>query len=198
MTPPDRADLADRARGLLEDARAVEAGVDSAASELLRLGGDVARAGTPREAARLGAQVAAERELMSGLLDELVATAASADQLDAELAQASGDGIPRDVPCDRPGTDARSALGAVRQVVQTARSRGRETVWIGELATSRVRDLAEFDLLHSRARRHLSRHDFEAAEAVLPQLVALDRALLNPEVSLLLDELRFRLLTDRD
>ena len=80
MTPRGAPDLADRARGLLGEARAAGAAVDSAAAELFRLGGEVALAGTRAEAARSGAHVAAERDLVSGLLDELDGRPAAADQ----------------------------------------------------------------------------------------------------------------------
>lgn len=212
MTAPDSPGLTDRARTLAATARAIGAGVDSAASELLRLGGNVAHAGTRREVAQFGAQVAAEREMLSRLLDELIAIAASADQLDAEVDQldAAADQLAAEVDADRevPERDgspsvaggdggARSILVEVRRVVTTARNRGRECEWIGDLATDRVRDFAEFELLHSQAFRHLERHDLDAADADVVRLVALERVLLAPEPAEMLDELRYRLLLAR-
>lgn len=200
MTTPDGPDLAARARDLLDDARVAEAAVDSAAATLFRLGGDVARAGTRREAARSGARVAAERDRVSGLLDELAVLSAAADRLDAELGgpareDAVADGAPRGEA--RRG-EARAVLASVRRVLEAAGERGRECVWIGELARDRVHDFAEFDLLYTRASRHLDHSDPDAASADLARLITLERALVSTEVAAMLDELRFRLLTERD
>lgn len=212
MTAPDSPDLTHRARTLADHARAIGADVDSAASELLRLGGDVAHAGTRREVARFGAKVAAERETLGRLLDDLIAIAAAADQLDAEVdawadadagADAGADAErvapTRDGSPSVAGGDdgARSILGELRRVVTTARGRGRECQWIGDLATDRVRDFAEFELIHSRASRHLEHHDLDAADADVVRLVALERVLLAPEPAEMLDELRYRLLVAR-
>ena len=202
MTAPDSPDLTHRARTLADHARAIGADVDSAASELLRLGGDVAHAGTRREVARFGAKVAAERETLGRLLDDLIAIAAAADQLDAEVdawADAERVAPTRDGSPSVAGGDdgARSILGELRRVVTTARGRGRECQWIGDLATDRVRDFAEFELIHSRASRHLEHHDLDAADADVVRLVALERVLLAPEPAEMLDELRYRLLVAR-
>ena len=212
MTAPDSPDLTHRARTLADHARAIGADVDSAASELLRLGGDVAHAGTRREVARFGAQVAAERETLGRLLDDLIAIAAAADQLDAEVdawadadagADAGADAErvapTRDGSPSVAGGDdgARSILGELRRVVTTARGRGRECQWIGDLATDRVRDFAEFELIHSRASQHLDHHDLDAADDDVVRLVALERVLLAPEPAEMLDELRYRLLVAR-
>lgn len=200
MTPRGAPDLADRARGLLGEARAAGAAVDSAAAELFRLGGEVARAGTRAEAARSGAHVAAERDLVSGLLDELDVIARVADRLVAELDRADGggrgaaDGGRGDAD---GGSGPRATLVSVRRVIEAADSRGREGMWLGELATDRVRDFAEFELLYSRASQHLDRRRWDAADAVLPRLVALDRALVSTEIGAMLDELKFRLMTSR-
>ena len=200
MTPRGAPDLADRARGLLGEARAAGAAVDSAAAELFRLGGEVARAGTRAEAARSGAHVAAERDLVSGLLDELDVIARVADRLVAELDRADGggrgaaDGGRGDAD---GGSGPRATLVSVRRVIKAADSRGREGMWLGELATDRVRDFAEFELLYSRASQHLDRRRWDAADAVLPRLVALDRALVSTEIGAMLDELKFRLMTSR-
>lgn len=194
MTSPDDPDLADRARGLLGEARAAGAAVDSAAAELFRLGGEVARAGTRAEAARSGAHVAAERDLVSGLLDELDVIARVADRLVAELDRADGDG---GRGAADGGSGPRATLVSVRRVIEAADSRGREGMWLGELATDRVRDFAEFELLYSRASQHLDRGRWDAADAVLPRLVALDRALVSTEIGAMLDELKFRLMTSR-
>lgn len=194
MTSPDDPDLADRARGLLGEARAAGAAVDSAAAELFRLGGEVARAGTRAEAARSGAQVAAERDLVSGLLDELDVIARVADRLVAELDRADGGG---GRGAADGGAGPRATLVSVRRVIEAADSRGREGMWLGELATNRVRDFAEFELLYSRASQHLDRGRWDAADAVLPRLVALDRALVSTEIGAMLDELKFRLMTSR-
>lgn len=214
MTAPDSPDLTDRARTLAATARAIGAGVDTAASELLRLGGDVAYAGTRREVARFGAQVAAEREMLSRLLDELIGIAASADQLDAEV-DAEFDAGQLDAEHDGPARaggalsggalegargvagEALIVLGEVRRVVSEVGARARECEWLGDLATDRVRDFAEFELLHSQASRHLERHDLEAADAVMIRLVALERVLLAPEPAEMLDELKYRLLVAR-
>lgn len=215
MATPDGPDLAARARDLLDDARVAEAAVDSAAATLFRLGGDVARAGTRREAARSGARVAAERDRVSGLLDELAVLSAAADRLDAELGgpargDAVADGAPRGEA--RRGEarrgearhgearrdEARAVLESVRRVLEAAGERGRECVWIGELARDRVHDFAEFDLLYTRASRHLDHSDPDAASADLARLITLERALVSTEVAAMLDELRFRLLTERD
>ena len=215
MTTPDGPDLAARARDLLDDARVAEAAVDSAAATLFRLGGDVARAGTRREAARSGARVAAERDRVSGLLDELAVLSAAADRLDAELGgpareDAVADGAPRGEArrgeARRGGArrgearrgEARAVLESVRRVLEAAGERGRECVWIGELARDRVHDFAEFDLLYTRASRHLDHSDPDAASADLARLITLERALVSTEVAAMLDELRFRLLTERD
>ncbi|MCT1432683.1 hypothetical protein [Dietzia maris] len=200
MTPRGAPDFADRARGLLGEARAAGAAVDSAAAELFRLGGEVARAGTRAEAARSGAHVAAERDLVSGLLDELDVIARVADRLVAELDRADGggrgaaDGGRGDAD---GGSGPRATLVSVRRVIEAADSRGREGMWLGELATDRVRDFAEFELLYSRASQHLDRRRWDAADAVLPRLVALDRALVSTEIGAMLDELKFRLMTSR-
>lgn len=194
MTSPDDPDLADRARGLLGEARAAGAAVDSAAAELFRLGGEVARAGTRAEAARSGAHVAAERDLVSGLLDELDVIARVADRLVAELDRADGGG---GRGAADGGSGPRATLVSVRRVIEAADSRGREGMWLGELATDRVRDFAEFELLYSRASKHLDRGRWDAADAVLPRLVALDRALVSTEIGAMLDELKFRLMTSR-
>ncbi|MEB8325795.1 hypothetical protein NGF75_07315 [Dietzia kunjamensis] len=194
MTPRGAPDLADRARGLLGEARAAGAAVDSAAAELFRLGGEVARAGTRAEAARSGAHVAAERDLVSGLLDELDVIARVADRLVAELDRADGGGG-RGAADGGPGPWA--TLVSIRRVIEAADSRGREGMWLGELATDRVRDFAEFELLYSRASQHLDRGRWDAADAVLPRLVALDRALVSTEIGAMLDELKFRLMTSR-
>ncbi|MGN7225692.1 hypothetical protein ACTHQW_05040 [Dietzia maris] len=194
MTSPDDPDLADRARGLLGEARAAGAVVDSAAAELFRLGGEVARAGTRAEAARSGAHVAAERDLVSGLLDELDVIARVADRLVAELDRADGGG---GRGAAGGGSGPRATLVSVRRVIEAADSRGREGMWLGELATDRVRDFAEFELLYSRASQHLDRGRWDAADAVLPRLVALDRALVSTEIGAMLDELKFRLMTSR-
>ncbi|TCW25107.1 hypothetical protein [Dietzia cinnamea] len=215
MATPDGPDLAARARDLLDDARVTEAAVDTAAATLFRLGGDVARAGTRREAARSGARVAAERDRVSGLLDELAVLSAAADRLDAELGgpareDAVADGAPRGEA--RRGEarrgearrgevrrgEARAVLESVRRVLEAAGERGRECVWIGELARDRVHDFAEFDLLYTRASRHLDHSDPDAASADLARLITLERALVSTEVAAMLDELRFRLLTERD
>lgn len=220
MATPDGPDLAARARDLLDDARVAEAAIDTAAATLFRLGGDVARAGTRREAARSGARVAAERDRVSGLLGELAVLSAAADRLGAELVgSASGDavaggaprgGAPRGEVLDGgaprgPARDGEARRGEVRAVLESARrvleaagERGRECVWIGELARDRVHDFAEFDLLYTRASRHLDHSDPDAASADLARLVTLERALVSAEVAAMLDELRFRLLTERD
>ena len=205
MATPDGPDLAARARDLLDDARVTEAAVDTAAATLFRLGGDVARAGTRREAARNGARVAAERDRVSGLLDELAVLAAAADRLDAELGGPDrGDAVAGGAPRGeaRRGEarrdEARAVLESVRRVLEAAGERGRECVWIGELARDRVHDFAEFDLLYTRASRHLDRSDLDAASADLARLITLERALVSTEVAAMLDELRFRLLTERD
>lgn len=191
---PDPPDVTARARGLLEAALASEVAVDSAAAALVRLGGDVARAGTRREAARSGAHVAAQRDRVNELLDELAEIAASADRLGAALGVSDGHG---DAPGARRGAEARAILGSVRRVVQAAGDRGREGVWMGRLATDRMRDLAEFELLYSQASADLDHGELDAADAVLPRLVALDRALVSMEVGVMLDEVKFRLLTAR-
>lgn len=205
MATPDGPDLAARARDLLDDARVTEAAVDTAAATLFRLGGDVARAGTRREAARSGARVAAERDRVSGLLDELAVLAAAADRLDAELGGPDrGDAVAGGAPRGeaRRGEarrdEARAVLESVRRVLEAAGERGRECVWIGELARDRVHDFAEFDLLYTRASRHLDHSDLDAASADLARLITLERALVSTEVAAMLDELRFRLLTERD
>lgn len=215
MATPDGSDLAARARDLLGDARVAEAAVDTAAATLFRLGGDVARAGTRREAALSGARVAAERDRVSGLLDELAVLSAAADRLDAELvASARGDAVAGGAPRGEvPGGGAprnqarggearrgevRAVLESVRRVLEAAGERGRECVWIGELARDRVHDFAEFDLLYTRASRHLDHSDLDAASADLARLITLERALVSTEVAAMLDELRFRLLTERD
>ena len=194
MTSSDGSNLADRARGLLEEARAAEDALDAASAAMFRLGGDVARAGTRRHAARSGAQVAAERDLVSGLLDELRAITETADRLGREIEDAS-DGASSDAV--RCAGQARAELSSVRRSIQVAGSRGRECVWMGELAADRVRDFAEFDLLYSQTSRHLDHHDLDAADAVFPRLVVLDRALLSGEVGSMLDELKFRAITLR-
>ncbi|MBM7229526.1 hypothetical protein JTP68_03135 [Dietzia cinnamea] len=230
MATPDGPDLAARARDLLDDARVAEAAIDTAAATLFRLGGDVARAGTRREAARSGARVAAERDRVSGLLGELAVLSAAADRLGAELVgsasgdavaggaprggaprgEVSGGGVPRGEVLDGgaprgPARDGEARRGEVRAVLESARrvleaagERGRECVWIGELARDRVHDFAEFDLLYTRASRHLDHSDPDAAAADLARLVTLERALVSAEVAAMLDELRFRLLTERD
>ena len=202
MTPRGAPDLADRARGLLGEARAAGAAVDSAAAELFRLGGEVARAGTRAEAARSGAHVAAERDLVSGLLDELDVIARVADRLVAELDRADVGGGGRSAADGGRGdadggSGPRATLVSVRRVIEAADSRGREGMWLGELATDRVRDFAEFELLYSRASQHLDRRRWDAADAVLPRLVALDRALVSTEIGAMLDEFKFRLMTSR-
>lgn len=202
MTPRGAPDLADRARGLLGEARAAGAAVDSAAAELFRLGGEVARAGTRAEAARSGAHVAAERDLVSGLLDELDVIARVADRLVSELDRADVGGGGRSAADGGRGdadggSGPRATLVSVRRVIEAADSRGREGMWLGELATDRVRDFAEFELLYSRASQHLDRRRWDAADAVLPRLVALDRALVSTEIGAMLDELKFRLMTSR-
>ena len=245
MATPDGPDLAARARDLLDDARVAEAAIDTAAATLFRLGGDVARAGTRREAARSGARVAAERDRVSGLLGELAVLSAAAVRLGAELVgsasgdavaggaprggaprgEVSGGGAPRGEVLDGgaprggaprgevldggaprgPARDGEARRGEVRAVLESARrvleaagERGRECVWIGELARDRVHDFAEFDLLYTRASRHLDHSDPDAASADLARLVTLERALVSAEVAAMLDELRFRLLTERD
>lgn len=194
MTTPGDPDLADRARGLLEDARAAEAAVDASSVELFRLGGEVARAGTRAEAARSGAHVAVERGVVRGLLDELDAIARVAERLDAELDRAVGGG---GRGAAAAGAEVHAILGSVRRVVEAAEDRGRECVWMGRLASDRVRDFAEFELLYSQASQHLDRDRWDAADAVLPRLVALDRALVSTEIGTMLDELKFRLMTSR-
>ena len=194
MTTPDRSDLTGRAHGLLEDARAAEAVVDAAAAELFRLGGDVARAGSRREAARSGVHVAAERDLLSGVLDELGMITVVADRLGVDLDLAPGGEAGGARP---PSAEARAILRSVQRIVQAASERGRECVWMGEVATDRVRDFAEFEMLYSRASRHLDHDELDAADAVLPRLIALDRALVSMEVGAMLDELKFRLMTSR-
>lgn len=211
MTTPGGPDPAARARDLLDDARVAEAAVDTAAATLFRLGGDIARAGTRREAARNGARVAAERDRVSGLLDELAVLAAAADRLDVELADSAGGEAQADCGAPRgerpqgeaprgeaPRGEARALLDSVRRVLEAAGERGRECVWIGELARDRVHDFAEFDLLYTRASRHLDHSDADAASADLARLIALERVLVSTEVAAKLDELRFRLLTERD
>ncbi|WP_010540852.1 hypothetical protein [Dietzia alimentaria] len=190
----DRSDLADRARGLLEDARAAEEALDSAAAAMFRLGGDVARAGTRRQAARSGAHVAAERDLVSGLVDELQAITQVANRLGREIDRAT-DGASSDA--DRGAAEARAELRSVRRSIQAAGSRGRECVWMGELAADRVREFAEFELLYSQTSRHLDDENLDAADAAFPRLIALDRALLSAEVGAMLDELKFRAITSR-
>ncbi|EFV92739.1 hypothetical protein ES5_04423 [Dietzia cinnamea P4] len=61
-----------------------------------------------------------------------------------------------------------------------------------------MHDFAEFDLLYTRASRHLDHSDLDAASADLARLITLERALVSTEVAAKLDELRFRLLTERD
>lgn len=195
MTTPDGLDLAARVGDLLDDARVVGGAVDAAAVTLFRLGGDVARAGTRREAARSGAHLAAERDRVGGLLDDLAVLTAAADRLDAELGAAGpAHGTPAGAAAHG---EAAALLGSVRRVLAAARERGRECVWIGDLARDRVHDFAEFDLLYSRAERHLDHSDPDAAAADLARLVTLERALVSSEVAAMLDELRFRLLTER-
>lgn len=181
---PGARDPVGRARRLLDDARAAEATVEATAATLFRLGGDIARAGTRGEAADSGAAVAAARDEVARVLTGLDEVTAGADALEAE-------------PGD-PGSDTREILVAVRGVVRAASIRGRECVWMGELAAARVHDLAEFELLHSRAVDHLDRGDPAAADEVVPRLVELDRALVSEQTSAQLDELRFRLITTRE
>lgn len=198
MSTPDRPDLADRARKLLDDARAAEAAVDSSAAELFRLGGEVARAATRSEAARSGAHVAAERDEVSRALDDLDAITAVVHRLDAELDRAAElDRGPGPYDSGDGQAEARTILDSVRRVVRAAGDRGRECEWMGELATDRVRDFAEFELLHSRASGHLDHDDFDAADAVVPRLISLDRTLVSTEIGAMLDELRFRLMISR-
>ena len=131
---------------------------------------------------------------MSGLLDELDVIARVADRLVAELDRADGGG---GRGAADGGAGPRATLVSVRRVIEAADSRGREGMWLGELATDRVRDFAEFELLYSRASQHLDRRRWDAADAVLPRLVALDRALVSTEIGAMLDELKFRLMTSR-
>ncbi|UVE96620.1 hypothetical protein [Dietzia sp. B32] len=214
MITPDRSDLGERARRLLEDARAVEVAVDSSAAELFRLGGEVARAATRGEAARSGAHVAAARDVVNGLLEDLAAIASLVDRLASELDRMGGSVDARgtgavgagargtEASAEARGTEAsagaRGTLDSVRRVIDAADDRGRECRWMGELATDRVRDFAEFELLHSQASQHLDRNRLDAADAVIPRLVALDRALVSMEVGTMLDELKFRLMTSRE
>ncbi|RBA36950.1 hypothetical protein DQ226_08295 [Dietzia maris] len=130
---------------------------------------------------------------MSGLLDELDVIARVADRLVAELDRADGGGR----GAADGGAGPRATLVSVRRVIEAADSRGREGMWLGELATDRVRDFAEFELLYSRASQHLDRRRWDAADAVLPRLVALDRALVSTEIGAMLDEFKFRLMTSR-
>lgn len=206
MTTPDGPDLATRAGELLDDARMVEVAVDAAAVTLFRLGGDVARAGTRREAARSGAHLAAECDRVGGLLGELAVLTAAFHRLEAELdaqtGPAAAGGMGHRAGHDTAGgVDPRgeiaALLGSVRTVLASAGERGRECVWIGDLARDRVHDFAEFELLFSRASRHLDHSDPDAASADLARLVTLERALVSSEVAAMLDELRFRLLTER-
>ncbi|KAA0918771.1 hypothetical protein [Dietzia sp. ANT_WB102] len=194
MTSSDRSDLVDRARSLLEEARAAEDALDSAAAMMFRLGGDVARADTRSRAARSGAHVAAERDLVGGLLDELGSITLAADRLGQEISRAT-DGAA--AGADRGAAEARAELRSVRRIVQAAGGRARECVWMGELAATRVREFAEFELLYSQASRHLDDDELDAADAALPRLIALDRALLSGEVGAMLDELKFRTMTSR-
>ena len=148
----------------------------------------------------------------------MIAIGASADQLDAEADAEAGahlgaerggtlDGQPGAQPgakldaqrggASPEGPDVRRVLGEVRRIVSAADSRGRGCEWIGDLATERVRDFAEFELLHARATRHLERRDLDAADAEVVRLVALERVLLSPEVAEMVEALKFQLLVAR-
>ena len=119
MSTPDRPDLADRARKLLDDARAAEAAVDSSAAELFRLGGEVARAATRSEAARSGAHVAAERDEV-----RILATTSQDDQRLLRDVATVVHWIPSDVVPDVVGLGATAVDHITLQLTDD-----REVVW---------------------------------------------------------------------
>lgn len=198
-TPADDArQLLAHAQELLAHARDAEADVADGHSNLLLLARDVSQARTRRAAARHGAQLEVERELMREALAELIRIAEGAVPLYGDLVRITDDAVAGGVEIadedagDDELADAQITLNAIRRIVQAAIEKGREITRIGRLAADRVRDFAEFELLHSQALRDLVEKRVDAVDAALPRLSELEADLVAPEVTVMYDDVMFR------
>lgn len=186
------------ARGLLADVRRIEADSADRGADLYRLATHISRATTRAAAARYGAQFEIARELLREVLEELVGAAEAVGPLDAELVRISDEVVARGAEIadedagDDELADVQIVLDTIDQIVRMAFEKGTEMVRIGTLGVARLRDFAEFELLHSQALRDLADKNMDAVDAILPRLSGLAAVLVAPEVTVMYDDVVFR------
>lgn len=182
---PDPDEAPTIAHVLLDETQGIE--------ELLReVSGNVARGGqrislaTDRRRAALSAPaMLLAREALEAMLDDLAQIDACIDGIRDALGPVVRDEHPRI-------SEARLALLRARGIAETAGESGHEYARIGVLATERVSDFAEADMLHEQILCDLRRRDLAAVDARMPRFVEVERTLVARGVTAKLVEVRRR------
>ena len=195
MSPdqPDPADPADPARtevfadahALFAETQEVEGLMQGVARDLAVVARSISVATDRRRAARFAPAVLISRDLLDSLLEDLAEIVSSIDTLRRMLGPVVRDEHPRI-------SEARLALHRAHGIVQSAGETGREYANIGALATERVSDFAEADMLYEQIRRNLRRRDLAGVDARIARLVELERVLLVKGVTDRLVDVRRR------
>lgn len=173
------------ARELLDEAPQVEEMIEDVVRDVRVIAQRISWATDRRRAALYAPALLAGRDVLDSLLEGLSAIAHCVEALSTALG-------PR---ADHDGPDAagaRIALSAVRRIVETAGDQGREHAHIGRLATDRVSDFAEFEMLYQQITRDLGRGDRAAVDARMPRFAEVERSLATERASTMLVDVRCR------
>ncbi|MCD2261471.1 hypothetical protein K3888_02035 [Dietzia aurantiaca] len=173
------------ARELLAEAQNLEEVIEDVVQDVLAIAQRISRATDRRKAALYAPALLTGRDVLDSFLEDLAAVADCVEALSAAL----GPSTDRDEP---DAARARIALSAVRRIVETAGDQGREHAHIGRLATERVSDFAEFEMLYQQITRDLGRGDRAAVDARMPRFAEVERNLATERASAMLVDVRRR------
>lgn len=196
MTSPDQPDPTDptdpapgaaptMAHELLHETQSIEKLLQDVVQDVNAIAYRILVVTDRRGAARSAPAMLLARDVLDSILEDLAQVSASIDGLHDALGPPQVDEHP-DL------TGARTALHSARGIVESSGESGREFVRIGSLATERVSDFAEAEMLHEQILRDLRRGDLEAVDARMPQLVEVERDLMASGVTATLVEVRRR------
>lgn len=169
------------AHELLDETQGIDELLQDVAQDVTAVARRVSVATDRRRAARFAPAVLLAREVLDSMLQDLAQIDDCIDGLRAALGPATEDEHPHI-------TEARIALRTARGIVQTSGETGREFARIGALATERVSDFAEAEMLHEQIVRDLRRGDLAAVDALMPRLVEVERVLVARGVTAKLAE----------
>lgn len=173
------------ARELLAEAQNLEEVIEDVGRDVLAIAQRISRATDRRRAALYAPALLAGRDVLDSFLEDLTAIADCVEALSTALGPLTDDDEP-------DAADARIALSAVRCIVKTAGDQGREHAHIGRLATERVSDFAEFEMLYQQMMRDLGRRDLAAVDARMPRFAEVERNLVTERASAMFVDVRRR------